>query len=176
MRADLSLRAVRRIATFVSSALVRLLSERSGLDEETATYLSKRVRERIEHEQVHEDPAAMNAKVQATVEEALAHGKLDDEFVMRAAEAGDRRMVAFALATLAGVPKAVIDRVLVSQSGKAITALVWRAKLPMRVSVKIQGSVAHLRGDKLVAAREGIHFPLSEDEMTWHLGYFGING
>jgi hypothetical protein len=46
----------------------------------------------------------------------------------------------------------------------------------MRVSVKIQGSVAHLRGDKLVAAREGIHFPLSEDEMTWHLGYFGING
>jgi uncharacterized protein (DUF2336 family) len=171
MRADLSLRAVRRIAGFVGSSLLRILSERSGLDDETATYLNKRVRERIEHD---EDPTALESKVQATVQDALAHGKLDDEFVVKAAEAGDRRTVAFALAALANVPKAIVDRILVSQSGKAITSLVWRAKLPMRVSVKVQDGIAHLRGVKLLAAREGIHFPLSDEEMSWHLGYFGI--
>jgi uncharacterized protein (DUF2336 family) len=176
MRADLSLRAVRRIAGFVGASLLRMLSERGGLDEETASYLNKRVRERIEHEAVNEDPSALEAKAQAMVQDAFAHGKLDDEFMIKAAEAGDRRMVACALATLTGAPKAIVDRVLVSQSGKAITALVWRAKLSMRVSVKVQSAIAHLQGQKLVPAREGIHFPLSEEEMTWHLGYFGIAG
>jgi uncharacterized protein (DUF2336 family) len=85
-------------------------------------------------------------------------------------------LVAFALAALAGVPKAIVDRMLISKSGKAITALVWRAKLPMRVSVKIQAAVAHLQGTKMVMAREGIHFPLSQEEMAWHLNYFGVTG
>jgi hypothetical protein len=39
---------------------------------------------------------------------------------------------------LAQLPKPVIDRIMVSQSGKAITALVWKAGLGMRVAVKIQ--------------------------------------
>lgn len=175
MRADLSLRAVRRIAGFVSAALLRMLSERSGLDEETATHLQKRVRERLEGEAVSEDASSIDAKAQAAVEDAQKQNKLDDEFVMAAAEAGDRRLVAYALAALAKVGKPTVDRVLVSQSGKAITALVWRANLPMRVSVKVQSAVAHLSNSKMVMAREGIHFPLSQEEMSWHLNYFGIS-
>ncbi len=174
MRADLSLRAVRRIAGFVSAVLLRTLCERSGLDEETATHLNKRVRERIEHEALDEDPSAVEARMQAAVQEAAAQGKLDDEFVLKAAEAGDRRTVALALATLANVPRPIVDRILVSQSGKAITALVWRAKLHMRVSVKVQAAIGHLPNSKMVMAREGIHFPLSEEELLWHLNYFGV--
>lgn len=175
MRADLSVRAVRRIAGFVSSALLATLCDRGGLDEETATQLNKRVRERLEEDGVKEDVQSADAKAMALVQEARAQGKLDDEFVVSAADNGDRRVVASALSVLANVPKAVVDRVLISQSGKAITALVWHAKLPMRAAVKIQTTIAHLSGTKLLMAREGVHFPLSPEEMAWHLGFFGIN-
>ena len=176
MRADLSMRAVRRIASFVGAALLRTMCERSGLDEETASILNKRVRDRLDNGALSDDVTEGEIKAQAAVKAAQEQGTLDDEFVMAAADAGDRRLVAFALAALAGVPKAIVDRMLISKSGKAITALVWRAKLPMRVSVKIQAAVAHLQGTKMVMAREGIHFPLSQEEMAWHLNYFGVTG
>lgn len=172
MRADLSLRAVRRIAGFVSSSLLGLLCERGELDESTSSFLSKRVRERLEEEGVRGDTSSADDKAKAKVDDAVRSGKLNDEFVIAAIEANDRRLVSFSLSVLAKTPKSIVDRILVSQSGKAITAIVWKAKLPMRVSVKLQSGLAHLSGSKLVLAREGIHFPLSQEEMTWHLGYF----
>lgn len=176
MRADLSVRAVRRIAGFVSSSLLAALCERRGLDEETAVHLNKRVRERLEEEGVKEDTHSADTKAMTLVQEAQTQGRLDDEFVMDAAGNADRRTVACALAVLAGVPRPVVDRILISQSGKAITSLVWRAKLPMRVAVKIQSAIAHLPNVKMVMAREGVHFPLAPDEMAWHLSFFGISG
>ena len=44
----------------------------------------------------------------------------------------------------------------------------------MRVAVKIQTTLAHLSSAKVILAREGVHFPLTPDEMRWHLGYFGV--
>jgi hypothetical protein len=32
-----------------------------------------------------------------------------------------------------------------------------------------------LKGGELLPARDGVDFPLSEDEMLWHLNYFGID-
>ena len=29
-------------------------------------------------------------------------------------------------------------------------------------------------GGELLPARDGVHFPLTDDEMLWHLNYFGI--
>jgi len=174
VRADLSVRAVRRIASFVSSALLEVLSERRGLDADTATYLKKRVRERLEEEGVREDAQSADNKAQALIHETLKAGNLDDEFVTSAAEAGDRRLVSHALAALSGVAKPTVDRILISQSGKAITALVWRAKLSMRVAIKVQTGVAHLPNSKVAMAREGVHFPLSPEEMAWHLSFFGV--
>jgi hypothetical protein len=34
----------------------------------------------------------------------------------------------------------------------------------------------HLAAGELLPAREGVHFPLTEDEMRWHLNYFGVRG
>ncbi len=174
VRADLSVRAVRRIAGFVSSALLSVLSERRGLDDDTVAYLKKRVRERLEEEGVREDADSADVKAQALIKDMLKEGTLDDEFMSSAAEKGDKRMVAHALSALSGVPKSTVDRILISQSGKAITALVWRARLSMRVALKVQTGVAHLPNSKVAMAREGVHFPLSPEEMAWHLSFFGV--
>ncbi len=57
-----------------------------------------------------------------------------------------------------------------------MTALVWRAGLSMRAAFKIQRFVMKLPADELLPARNGIRFPLADEEMRWHLGYFGRGG
>lgn len=172
LRADLSLRAVRRIAGFVSSSLLRMLSERGGLDETTISFLAKRVRERLEAEGVTDGGRSNDDELIAQVQAAHREGKLTDDYVISAAESNNRRLVAIALAMLAQLPKPVVDRIMVSQSGKAITALVWKAGLGVRVAVKIQTTIARLPSGKLLPARDGVHFPMPPEEMSWHLGYF----
>ena len=174
MRADLSVRAVRRIAGFVGSALLAQLSQRNGLDEETVAHLNKRLRERLEQEGVDQDPHSADATAQALVAAALAQGQLDDKFVTQVTESGDRRAVVYALAELAEVSKGVVERILMSQSGKAITALAWQAKLAMRTAVAIQSSIARLPNNKVVMARDGVDYPLPADEMRWHLSFFDV--
>lgn len=175
MRADLSLRAVRRIAGFVSSSLLRMLCERGDLDEGTASLLGKRVRERLEEEGVAHDSRSSDELAASEVRAAANANRLNDEFVIQAVDENNRRVVSHALAMLSHVPKHIVERILVSQSGKAIVALVWKAKLPVRVAVKIQSNLVHLPTSKVILAREGVHFPMTQDEMLWHLSYFQAN-
>jgi hypothetical protein len=44
----------------------------------------------------------------------------------------------------------------------------------MRVAFKIQRFILHLKAGELLPARAGIDFPMTEEEMRWHLDYFGI--
>ena len=173
LRNDLSQRAIRRIAGFVSAALLDKLSSRSGLDKQTKSVLAKRVRARIDEPVDEErDPTA-----QAQSDAALLHkeGRLDDAAVEKAAEAGKREFVIAALALLARAPMETARRIIQSGTAKPAVALVWRAKLSMRVAFKVQSLVMRLKGGELLPARDGVDFPLSEDEMLWHLNYFGID-
>ena len=60
-------------------------------------------------------------------------------------------------------------------SAKPIIALVWHAHLSMRVAFKIQTGIMKLTGRDLLPARGGIGFPLTKEEMRWHLNYFDIS-
>lgn len=172
LRNDLSQRAIRRIAGFVSAALLDKLSARDGLDPETKSVLAKRVRARVD-EPFDED---MDPAARAQSDVALLHkeGRLDDFAVERAAESGKREFVIAALALLARTPIETARRIIQSGTAKPAVALVWRAKLSMRVAFKVQTLVMHIKGGELLPARDGVHFPLTDDEMLWHLNYFGI--
>jgi uncharacterized protein (DUF2336 family) len=173
MRTDLSLRALRRIAGFVGVALLQQLTERHGLDDETQTFLKRNLRQRLERD----DEAAHSEedKERAVVQAALKSGKLDERFVEDAVEAGSRDRVMESLSALVQVPRATVDKIFSSRSSKAITALVWKAGLTMRIAFKIQTLIVKLHADELLPARAGVGFPLSEDEMRWHLSYFGMS-
>ncbi|MGN6147987.1 MAG: DUF2336 domain-containing protein [Rhizomicrobium sp.] len=172
LRSDLSQRAIRRIAGFVSAALLDRLAARDGLDKETKSLLAKRVRARID--EPVDDARDPTAQAQSDVALLLKQGRLDDSAVERAAEAGKREFVIAALALLARIPIETARRIIQSGTAKPAVALVWRAKLSMRVAFKVQSLVMRLKGGELLPARDGVDFPLSEDEMLWHLNYFGI--
>ena len=44
----------------------------------------------------------------------------------------------------------------------------------MRVAFKIQTGIMKLAGRDLLPARGGVGFPLTKEEMRWHLNYFDI--
>lgn len=174
LRNDLPQRTIRRIAGFVSVSLIEKLAERRGLDEKTRRHLCQQLQKRIEDD---DDPTRGSAKpLKAPDLIALRKaGKLDDTFLENAAEQGSKETVIAALALLANIPVDVAARIFQTGSAKPITSLVWRAGLSMRAAFKIQTLLLKLPARDLLPARGGVGFPMTEDEMRWHLNYFGVS-
>ena len=175
LRADLSARAIRRIAGFVGAALIEQLAARHDLSEATRQHLSRELRARLAQKDAVAQGPAPGERASELVVQARDAGRLDGAFLEQAAQSGNRELVTLALGELSGVAEAKIRRILAARSAKPIVALVWHAHLPMRTAFRIQTSVMHLPAHELLPARGGVGFPLSKEEMRWHLGLFDIN-
>lgn len=165
LRADLSSGLIRKLASFVGAALIEMLANRDGLDDETRAKLKRELKARIEEEAVDR---------KTPVKETALPKKFDEAFVEAAADAGQRDSIVAALSKMGRIETDVVRKVLGSGSAKALTALAWRAGLGMRTAFKIQCAIMHLRGGDLLYARGGSAFPLSEDDMRWQLKYIGV--
>jgi uncharacterized protein (DUF2336 family) len=166
VRAELSSGAIRRLASFVASAFIDTLASHNGLDESTRKHLKRKFEER--------QKAEAKSEV-AQVEAAQRAGTLDEAFVAEAVEECRRETVVRALSLLAKTDEALVRHILESKSAKGATSLVWRAGLSMRVAFKLQTQVMRLKGPDVLPARGGVDFPLAEEEMRWHLSYFGVS-
>jgi hypothetical protein len=174
LRADLSARAIRRIAGFVGAALIERLAARHDLSDATRQHLSRELRTRLAEKSGIAQGPVTSERAPEAVAKAKAAGKLDGVFLEQAAQAGNRELVTLALAELTGIAEAKIKRILAARNAKPIVALIWHAHLPMRTAFKIQTYVMRLPSHELLPARGGVNFPLSKEEMRWHLGYFDI--
>jgi hypothetical protein len=123
MRTDLSLRAIRRIATFVSRSLIDELVNRNRLDDETAQWLKGRAQEAIESGR---DGRGQPVTVEI-VRKAFARGELGDEIVTGAATLARRAPVVTALSLLSGAPPGTVEMVIDAQSGHRGALLEGRA-------------------------------------------------
>lgn len=172
MRPALSLRAVRRIAIFVSRALIEELAEKSDLDDETMKMLKSRAQSRIESDADSVTPTPGAAIL--NIHKAFKDGVLNDDLIAKAASLQHIAAVVLALSLKTGIDQSVITRILEAKSGKGITALCWRAGLAMRTALAIEMFVANVPPETRVLPRGGIDYPMDEEEMLWHLNYFGI--
>ena len=170
MRPGLSLRAVKRISSFVSRSLLEALASRHGLDEETRDMLKARVHERLDGPPEEAAPMGPLAAIRAAHEE----GRLGDDEVMEAATLLQRDAVILAISLLAEAPLERVEAVLKSKSGRAVTSLCWHAGLSMRTALEVERHIALVEKGHLLLPRAGTDFPLDEEEMRWHLDYFDI--
>ncbi|HVW75623.1 MAG TPA: DUF2336 domain-containing protein, partial [Rhizomicrobium sp.] len=170
LRADLSARAIRRIGQLVGASILERLAARNDLSDATRIRLNRELRARLAEVPLDADMTAPSETVAA----ARKEGRLDATFIEQAAQAGQREIVVLALAQLANCTEQTVKKILSSGNAKPIVALVWHAHLSMRVAFKIQTFVMKLPARDILPARGGIGFPLSKEEMRWHLGYFNI--
>ncbi|HUO99035.1 MAG TPA: DUF2336 domain-containing protein [Rhizomicrobium sp.] len=167
LRSDLSVRTVRRLASFVGSELLENLGRRDGLDERTRELLHRRLVKRLNEEEL--PPEADNS-------DPARPGWIpfDEEALERAIKLGEKQALIRALSALADAPPETIRRVLDSKSAGAAIALAWKAGLSMRLAYQIETQIMHLPPDECVPARRGRDFPYTDDEMACQLGIFDI--
>ncbi|CAK0759426.1 hypothetical protein CCP1ISM_9030001 [Azospirillaceae bacterium] len=79
-----------------------------------------------------------------------------------------------ALALRTNLPVPLVEKILRSHSGRAVTALAWRAGFSMRTALHLQKQLAGVPSSQLIYARDGTDFPLTPAEMTWQLEFFGV--
>lgn len=169
LRPQLSIRAVKRIAGFVASALVHAMIEQSSLAEDQAEDILETVRARMEGEELGEkEEIALAAKAR----DFFNRNQLDDEFIVNEVENGNRELVIQCLALMADLEASIVRKIILSKSGRAVTALTWQAQLSMRTAYALQTKLALVPNAQLLLAKDGRHYPIDEDELTWHLSYF----
>jgi uncharacterized protein (DUF2336 family) len=173
MRPGLSVRAMRRLAEFVTANLLEAMERRSNLDPATKAHLRARLKERLAADAQALDHVKDQAKSAARIKQAQAKGALDQDFVMDLVEEGARTSLIQALAERAKIHPAIAEKILASRSGQAITALVWKAGFNARLALKVQTLVAHVPGSQTVLPRQGDAFAMSPEDMTWQLEFFG---
>jgi uncharacterized protein (DUF2336 family) len=177
LRPSLSLRAIRRIASFVGSSLVNIMVERNELPPKVGEEIQRKVRTRIEVEEVEEAEAAeeepkRSAPPKYDFAKLHAEGKIDDKFMCELIDQNRRPAVTEALAILSGKKTETVKNVLESRNGMAITALCWKAGLAMRTALRLQRDFAMLKSEQILNAKDGVDYPQTPEEMETHLTLF----
>ena len=168
MRPGLSKRALRRIAGFVTSSVLHILQERHDLDEDTAKEIADKVKERMEVDERDKETNEALVRAQKLHEKDM----INDKGLAKAIATGDREMVTHAIALQTMMPLDTVKRIMSSGNGKSITALNWKAGLSMRTAVKLQRQICAVPQKSMLLARDGIGYPMNEDEMGWYLDFF----
>lgn len=98
-----------------------------------------------------------------------AEGNLTDGVIELALNANEREFVMAALALRAGVPLWGVERIVKGASGQGVTALSWKAGIPMRFAIELQRRLARVPPSRVVLARDGIDYPFTPDDMKKRL-------
>ncbi len=167
-RPRLSSRAVRALAGAVGQRLLRVLEARDDLDPETARAVAREVERRLER-QGAEDRDDGSATVDGG---AAAAAALDESAIEQALGRGERETVTEALGARSGLPRPVVSRVLAARSPRGVTALAWKAGLPMRLATQLQLRLGGIPPRQVLYPRDGTEYPLSAEDMTWQLEFF----
>jgi uncharacterized protein (DUF2336 family) len=171
-RPVLPARLVKRIAAFVAATLLGKLEQRADLDAATRAAVSAEVGRRLDD--APEAAAKAEPETAAEVVAKLkAKGALDEDAVVAAMGEGKRAVVKAALAALSGIGEAAVEKIMSSHSAKGIVALVWKAGLSPRLASQVQLRLGGIPPRQVLSARGGEGWPLSADDMTWHLEFFG---
>lgn len=165
----LSIRAMKRIAGFVASALVHRMLDRHKLGDSTAEEILDRVRHRITNERLDDIEKERLAK---QARDYFMRGMLTDDFIRDAIENNKRQLVIACLAQMANLESDIVQRILNARSGRAIASLAWKAGLEMCTAFQLQTELALVSRPQLLAANEDGTYPMEDSEMVWQLSYF----
>lgn len=170
-RDNLPVRIIRRIASFVSASLVDRLIERNDLEEDFAGQLRQAIRRRIEKDD-YVDAAPDRGPADERASRMYEAGKLDDVALLESIEENDQVFLRHAFILLSGLPSKTVAKMLNAGSGKAATALCWKAGLAMGTAEALQSRLGRIKGKSKLKALDDGGYPMSEDDLEWYIEFF----
>jgi uncharacterized protein (DUF2336 family) len=166
-RPELTHATVNRIAGFVSQHLLNKLEAEGKLGKRHKQDTKIAVNHRLKSWTAEQE---RNAELRAR--QLYQAGKLNDELIGMAIAEVNEPFVIAAIALMAQMPTDTAKRIIRSQSGSAITALAWKAGLTMRTAMGLQMKIGKVHHTKMLNARGGTDYPISEFEMQTYLEIF----
>lgn len=166
-RPELTARTINKIARFVSEALIMEMEDRGMITKELGQNLTQAIASRLYNPHIDREKEADRMAV-----DLFTQGQLDPQYVMAALEGGERDLAIAALSLLAEVPKGATKDIIHSDDPKAVTALAWKAGIPMREAIQLQLKLAKIHYSNLLYAREGTDYPMRKKEMRDILSYY----
>lgn len=179
-------RAAKKLATFVADSLLEDLSARTDFDANVISSLRAVVHRRLKEGATVALPnnvapfgkgaepwtPTTGALPMDEVQKLYDHDKLTKRAISNALTSGDYGFVLAALILLSSEPEAAVRKIFTDHAGKAIVALVWKAKLPMRYAIMFQQRVAKISPIDVISDDVPSVFPLSDAEMEWQLKFY----
>lgn len=168
-RPCLSSDTLQKLAGFVARHLLDSLLAREEIDSATSDLVAGIVQQRL-------DADASGVAPEDNLKALFEQGALDEAAVLEDLQRGERHRVCLALGLLGDLPSPVVARILGAGSAKGVTALSWKAGLSMRFASQLQLRMGGIPPSQLLNARGGTDYPLTPEEMTWQLEFFGAHG
>ena len=97
---------------------------------------------------------------------------LTDDLISAEIDKKNHEFILSAIALMAGTDLNRVRTIMQSRSGKSVTSLAFCAGLTMPTAMQLQNKVAKVPAHARVTAKKGGDYPLSEDEMSWHVEFF----
>ncbi|MBU6235610.1 MAG: DUF2336 domain-containing protein [Alphaproteobacteria bacterium] len=160
---------MREIVGFVDESLHKFILDRTDFDTKTRAEIEDTVKRRMRFlVDSKGNRIAPKDKVLALHKE----GRLDEDVMSDALALREYDFIQMGLSLKSKLPLDTVKRMIETRSGKAVTALVWRAGLSMRFALELQRELAKVPHAELVYPRNGTDYPLSTQEMDWQIGFF----
>jgi len=171
-RPKLSTNAAKRMAHYLADNLLSALQEREDLPDNVISSLKVEVKKRIDHVTEKE----VIEKEKDPIDEVRAlhkEGKLDEALLSNWIDDSRWLFVTSGLAVLSEMRRVTVKKIVASQSGKGLMALTWKAGLSPQMGEIIQFKLAKMPLANIFKQDPKGKFPLTDDELTWHLELFG---
>lgn len=170
--------AAERMAGFIADNFLDTMRQREDLDAETMAAVGAIVRDRLAGG--GKKKKALTAsfdflKVATPIDAAQRlHDakKLSDEMMAKAIQAGDHPFFFAGMLVRAGVEESVGRRIFNERSAFGIVALMGKAGLPGGLAVTVQKQMGRIAPSDLVEPDEAGVFPMTDDDIEWHLEFF----
>lgn len=170
-RRSLSKGTLRRIATFVSAALVERMLSANRMEEDIAHEIRMAVRERIDAGEATtvEDDIDNGADKAERMHKA---GKLDEYAFLDAIDEEDTGFLDRGFALLSKLPSDQVTKMFESGSAKGLCALTWKAGLGADIAVSLQRRIGKIPAKSMIQANPDGSFHMTEEELEWYVDYF----
>lgn len=163
-----------KLAAYVDSTVKRILLERSDLDPVTIGEITAIVKRRAEFEDQRRTTLDRSNPVERA-RKIYESGTLNEETVSDAIAMQDREFVVACLALRAHTSLDDIQKVFDVRAPKSICAITWKCGFSMRLALKLQQTLGRVPPSQLIYPRGGTDYPLTVEEMRWHLNAIGIS-
>lgn len=172
-RENMPVRVVLRIATFVSAALLDILIDHHACQDTTECLdrLRATLRERIARGDFAEQGEGWES-AEDRAKRLHQRGKLDDDALRDALDAGDYAFVRHALVLMSGLGQAVVQKMLNTRNAKSVVTLSWKSGLSAATAVTLQERLARVDPKTLLRPGPDGGYALSESDFEWYLDFF----